>query len=103
MIIIYGQIIWTRKGSIKCSTAPKDIGKLNKDDNKGSHSSPTVQLFLTLFTFVNFNFQILTKVMLLWPDFFLKLSMDPMVGNGCPIPIFSGLGDHGFSFSNFRQ
>ena len=34
---------------------------------------------------------------------FLKLSMDPLVGNDCPISIFSGLGGHGLSFFNFGQ
>ena len=34
---------------------------------------------------------------------FFKLSMDPLVGNDCPISIFSGLGGHGLSFFNFGQ
>ena len=34
---------------------------------------------------------------------FFKLSMDPLVGNDCPISIFSGLGGHGLSFSGFGQ
>ena len=34
---------------------------------------------------------------------FLKLSMDPLVGNDCPISIFSGLGGHGLSFFDFGQ
>ena len=35
--------------------------------------------------------------------FFFKLSMDPLVGNDCPISIFSGLGGHGLSFFDFGQ
>ena len=34
---------------------------------------------------------------------FFKLSMDPLVGNDCPISIFSGLGGHGLSFFDFGQ
>ena len=34
---------------------------------------------------------------------FFKLSMVPMVGNDCPISIFSGLGGHGLSFFDFGQ
>ena len=34
---------------------------------------------------------------------FLKLSMDPLVGNDCPLSIFSGLGGDGLSFFNFGQ
>ena len=34
---------------------------------------------------------------------FFKLSMDPMVGNDCPISIFSGLGGHGLIFFDFGQ
>ena len=35
--------------------------------------------------------------------FFFKLSMDPLVGNDCPISIFIGLVGHGLSFSGFGQ
>ena len=45
----------------------------------------------------------LKKVMSVWPDFFFKLSMDPLVGNDCPISIFRGLGGHGLSFFDFGQ
>ena len=34
---------------------------------------------------------------------FFKLSMDPLVGNDCPISIFSGLGGHRLSFFDFGQ
>ena len=34
---------------------------------------------------------------------FLKLSMDPLVGNDCPISIFRGLGGDGLSFLDFGQ
>ena len=34
---------------------------------------------------------------------FLKLSMDPLVGNDSPISIFRGLGGHGLSFFDFGQ
>ena len=34
---------------------------------------------------------------------FLKLSMDPLVGNDCPISTFSGLGGHGLIFLDFGQ
>ena len=34
---------------------------------------------------------------------FFKLSMDPLVGNDCPISIFSGLGGHGLIFLDFGQ
>ena len=34
---------------------------------------------------------------------FFKLSMDPLVGNDCPISIFSGLGGDGVSFFDFGQ
>ena len=34
---------------------------------------------------------------------FFKLSMNPLVGNDCPISIFSGLGGHGLSFFDFGQ
>ena len=34
---------------------------------------------------------------------FFELSMDPLVGNDCPISIFSGLGGHGLSFFGFWQ
>ena len=32
---------------------------------------------------------------------FFDISMDPLVGNDCPISIFSGLGGHGLSFYYF--
>ena len=34
---------------------------------------------------------------------FFKLSMDPLVGNDCPISTFSGLGGHGLIFLDFGQ
>ena len=34
---------------------------------------------------------------------FFELSMDPLVGNDCPISIFNGLGGNGMSFFDFGQ
>ena len=34
---------------------------------------------------------------------FFELSMDPLVGNDCPISIFYGLGGHGLSFFELWQ
>ena len=34
---------------------------------------------------------------------FFLLSMDPLLLNDCPIPIFNGLGGHGLSFPSLGQ
>ena len=33
----------------------------------------------------------------------LRLSMDRLVGNDCPVSIFSGCGGHGLSFFDFGE
>ena len=37
------------------------------------------------------------------PDFFFKVSMDPLLKIDCPISTFSGLGGHGLSFFSLGQ